>query len=108
MKITPPADDYGLQMLKQLDAHREVKPTGKVEATPRIESSDERHEPRAPMVSERRQQQRRKQGRRLLKYQTIIDTRDSHERRHALRREENGSVTTPSEESGSHGIDDFA
>lgn len=106
MKITPPADDYGLQKLKQADSHREVKETGKVEASPRIESSEERHEIRRPMVSERRQQRRRKE-RRVAKQQTMINTRDSHERRHTARREEDNAAT-PGEQSGLYGIDDFA
>jgi hypothetical protein len=107
MKITPPADDYGLQMLKQADSHREIKETGKVEAYPRIGSSEERHEPRQPLVSKRRQQ-RRRQERRVGTQQTLLDTRNGHERRQSVRREEDNAVTTPNDPSLPHGIDDFA
>ncbi len=107
MKITPPADDYGLQKLKQADSNRAVKETGKVDAYPRIESSEERHEAKEPF-RERRQQRRRKRERRQLSYNTPLDTRDSHERRRELRREEEDAAAASASDSASHGIDDFA
>ena len=102
MKITPPADDYGLQMLKQADSHREIKETGKLEPYPRIASSEERHEPKQPMVSERRQERRRHRERRLVRFNTLLNTRDSHERRAKARREPGETA------SGSRGFDSFA
>ena len=104
MKITPPADDYGLQRLKQADSHREVKETAKVSATPRIESSDEHHEPGEPLLAERIQQERRRRKRRQVKLRTTLDTRTNHERRQQESRQ--GEVSDS--DSGPHGIDDFA
>ena len=108
MKITPPADDYGLQKLRQANTHSEVKETGKVDAYPRIASSEERHESQRPMQGESRRQQRRERERRLVKTNSLINTRDSHERRLEQRREteeETGEADSPST---SHGVDDFA
>ena len=106
MKITPPADDYGLQKLREANTHSEIKETAKVDAYPRIQSSEERHEPRQPMQEEARKQPRRKRERRVIKRDSLIDTRDNHERRLSKRREEepdaNDSPSTPL------GVDDFA
>lgn len=106
MHITPPADDYGLQQLKTTDAHREVKETGKVEAYPRIASSEERHEPKEPLLAERRRQERRKRERRRLHSKTTLDTRQNQEQRQQSRRQ--GKETADETPSGPHGIDDFA
>lgn len=103
MKITPPADDYGLQKLREANTHSEIKETGKVDAYPRIQSSEERHESRQEQT---RKQQRRKRERRVIKRDSLIDTRNNHERRLSKRREEepdaNDSPSTPL------GVDDFA
>ncbi|MCW8918500.1 MAG: hypothetical protein OQL08_06760 [Gammaproteobacteria bacterium] len=113
MKITPPADDYGLQRLKQSDSHREVKATEKVAPYPRIAPSEEHHEPRVMPERERRARERRQQERRQKKSSTTLDTRLSHERRHHERRTEPDTSTENGgeeqrEESGTRGIDDFA
>ena len=108
MKTTPPADDYGLQKRRQANTHHEVKETKQVSAYPRIESDEERHEPKRPVVSERRKQRRRKRGRRLIKFSSLIDTRDIHERRLALRREEKEAAATPNDTSAAHGNDNSA
>jgi hypothetical protein len=108
MKITPPADDYGLQSLKQANSHREIKETGKVEAYPRIESDEERHEPKEPMRVKRRQQGRRQRERRLANTTSVLDTRDHRERRRDERREEEEEAAASGDNSAGHGIDDFA
>ena len=102
MHITPPADDYGLQKLKKNDASSEVKETGKLEPYPRVESDEEHHEPKDPLVRERRKGDRRRRERRLLKTKSTIDTRTPHERRLQERREEASEPSSP------HGVDKLA
>ena len=107
MKITPPADDYGLQKLKQANSHSEIKETGKVDAYPRIAPSEERHESQRPMQRESRRLQRRKGERRLIKTSNMLNTRDSHERRLKKRREGEDETDDASSPSTSHGVDNF-
>lgn len=108
MHITPPADDYGLQKLKQSDSKREVKETGKLEPYPRVESTEERHEPKEPVVAERREQQRRQRDRRRLSTKTILDTRENHERRNEQRRDREAKEDISGEGLSPRGVDDFA
>ncbi len=107
MKITPPADDYGLQKLKQANSRSEVKETAKVEPYPRIAPSEERREPRHPVEWEMRRQQRRKCERRLFKGNSLLNTRDSHERRLGSRRQNDYTSPAADGPSVGHGIDDF-
>ncbi len=101
MKITPPADDSGLQVLKQADANREVKETGKLEPYPHIESREERHESKQPLLSEQRQRRCRQHKRRLVRIKTVLNTRDNHERRDKSRRKDDKT------NSGARGLDSF-
>ena len=105
MHITPPADDYGLQKLKESDSRKEVKESDKLEPYPRIESSEERHEPREAMVMERRKRQRRKRQRRQVDAKTTLDTREQHERRQQPRRSED--TAEPESDLSPRGFDDF-
>ena len=113
MHITPPADDYGLQKLKKSDAKREVKETGAVDAYPRIESTEERHEPKESLTSDRRKQRRRKEQRRQHDSRTLYDTRSQQERRKGSRRKSEQQPEQEQEQEagpsspGSHSIDDF-
>lgn len=108
MNITPPADDYGLQKLKQADSSREVKETNKLEPYPRIESTEERHEPKQPMVVLPRGEERRKgQDRRHAQEQTTLDTRDHHERRHQGRRQKDEERAPEEDASAGRGIDEL-
>lgn len=101
MRITPPSDDYGLQGLREENRRQEVKTTHKVDATPPIESSEERHEPAAG-TPERRVRQRRRRERRRVKGRAMVDTRATQERRQEERRQEEGPPSLH------RGVDDFA
>jgi hypothetical protein len=86
MDITPPGDDKGVRRLKLENEKGEVKETSAVAPYPRIESSEERHEPRLPLRLERRKHQRRGSERRRTDRRTGYDTRSHEERRKRLRR----------------------
>lgn len=86
MDITPPGDDKGVRRLKLDNEKGEVKQSSAVAPYPRIESSDERREPRPPLLPERRKRQRRRQERRHYDMNTAYDTRSGEERRTEKRR----------------------
>lgn len=106
MKITPPADDYGLQKLRQADSNKSVKETGELSPYPRIPADNESREPQQHPLTERRKQRRRKRERRLVKKETLLDTRSSHERRTNHRRQQSVEDAGNEVETGtSTGID---
>lgn len=105
MDITPPGDDKGLQRLKLDNEKGEVKQTGAVAPYPRIESSEERHEPRPPLLRERRKHQRRTHERRQYDMETEFDTRSGDERRKTRRRAADQTAAAKSPEDASSGQD---
>lgn len=108
MKITPPADDYGLQKLRQADSNKSVKETSELSAYPRIPADNEPREPQQHPLSERRKQRRRKRERRLVKKETLLDTRSSHERRtHSRRQQNRPDSDNEADNTPSTGIDNF-
>lgn len=108
MKITPPADDYGLQKLRQADLDKSVKETTETKAYPRIGADNEQREQPQHPLTERRLQRRRKRQRRVVKQSTLLDTRSAHERRTQQRRHDNDAATsTETEENTSTGVDNF-
>lgn len=105
MDITPPADDKGLRRLKLDNEKGEVKQTSAVSPYPRIESSEERHEPHPPVTLERRTQQRRRKERRQFDMETAYDTRSDDERRKDKRRVADRNAAAKSEDDASSGQD---
>lgn len=108
MKIEPPADDYGLQKLKNADrAKGQVQEADHVEKTARIPTTEEHHEARPVTPQPRTRQRRQRKERRRAQTQVLLDTRTPHGRRTEQRREEDlqqvGSTSTPGD-----GIDEFA
>lgn len=63
MRINPPADDYGLQRLKQEDSKRQVKAPEKVAPTPAIgpgETEARQLQPEKPLISRRHRKKRQR------------------------------------------------
>jgi len=105
MDITPPGDDKGLRSLKLDNEKSEVKQTSSVAPYPRIESSEERHEPRPPLLHERRRKQRRVRERRQYDMETAYDTRSGEERRKTRRRAADRLAEAKTPEDASSGED---
>ncbi len=110
MDITPPASDKGTRSLKLDNENRTVKPTAAVDAYPRIESDEERHEQQQPVTVEKRKQQRRQKERRQAHSDTPFDTRNGQDRRREQRRKADRHVQPGEDESPAtpvRGIDEL-
>jgi hypothetical protein len=105
MDITPPGDDKGVRRLKLDNEKGEIKQASAVAPYPRIESSEERHEPRPPLINERRKRQRRGDERRRQESGTRFDTRSHDERRKQQRRAADRTRTARAAEDASSGQD---
>lgn len=88
--ITPPADDAGLQALRQNNkADNDIHPVSRLAATRTIHSSAGAPVTRGTHINRRQHIDRRNKDRRRRKQRVLLDTRSYHERRTAKRR---GSV----------------
>ena len=84
MQISSPNDDTKLQALnRRTELTAELKQVEQLKEPARLSSVTEMREDRSRVYEVRRQSQRRKRQRSIL-----LDTRDAHERRASVRREE--------------------
>ena len=102
MRIAPPDDDVRITKLNRPKETQgtetvPIKQTDPTEPTPPIKEQRE-HNSRSP--EDRRKNQRRKTQR-----QTLLDTRNKHERRHDSRRDDDIEQLTEEEATPFHGID---
>ncbi|VAX12695.1 hypothetical protein MNBD_GAMMA24-1663 [hydrothermal vent metagenome] len=85
--ITPPADDLGLQSLRQSNkADSDIKPVSRLAATRAIHQSTGTPVTSSLYTNRRQRLERRSEDRRRHKQNVLLDTRSYHDRRTTKRR----------------------
>lgn len=94
--ITPPADDVGVQSLRQSNrADTNIKPASRLATTRAIHQSAGMPVNSSPHIDRRRRADRRHEDRRRRKQKVLLDTRSYHDRRTAERRSFTKKRTLP-------------